>query len=345
MEPGASTFARYGRGAKQIPFTSIPVIDLASFLTGGETDRRRVAAVIDDACRNVGFFYIRNHGVPEAVLERAFSETRRFFALPMEEKRRIDFRHSRTRVRGFIPLGELKADPSAKTDHQEGFDYGVELPPEDPDHRAGNILYGPNQWPAALPSFRIGLYGYFEAILKLGRELFRAFALALDLPEHFFDDKITKPLAQGRAIYYPPAPQDVLEDREHWGIGAHSDYECFTILAQDEVGGLQVRNSAGDWIEAPPIPGCFLINLGDMMARWTNAIYQSTPHRVLNRSNRARYSLVLFYGANYDARIECLPTCQDGDRPPRYPGITQGAWTEKQLADILIYEMPPSEAR
>ncbi len=330
----SSKFARYARGARQLPFTAIPVIDVAPLFGGSPSAFQQMAAAIDDACRNVGFFYIRNHGVAPAILDRAYAEARRFFALPAGDKKKIHYRNSRTRVRGFIPLGELEANVSAdtKTDLQEGFDYGVDLPPEDPDHVAGNLLYGPNQWPECLPSFRAGTYAYFEAVVALGKELFRAFASALALPEDYFVPKITKPLAQGRVVYYPPSPNRVLEDTQRWGVGAHGDSECFTILAQDEVGGLQVRNSAGQWIEATPIADTFVINLGDMMARWTNGLYQSTPHRVLNRSNRARYSLVLFYGANYDTLVECLPTCRDPDHPPRYEPITQGAWTEQQLA-------------
>lgn len=330
----SSKFARHARGARQLPFTAIPVIDVAPLFGGTPSELQRMAAAIDDACRNVGFFYIKNHGVAPDILDRAYAEARRFFALPAAEKKKIHYRNSRTRIRGFIPFGELKADVSAdtKTDLQEGFDYGVDLPPDDPDHVAGNLLYGSSQWPESLPSFRVATYAYFEAVVALGRELFRAFALALALPEDYFAPKITKPLAQGRVVYYPPSPKRALDDLQRWGVSEHCDYECFTILAQDEVGGLQVRNSAGQWIEATPIAGTFLINLGDMMARWTNGLYQSTPHRVLNRSTRVRYSLVLFYGANYDTLVECLPTCRDPDHPPRYDPVRQGAWTEQQLA-------------
>ena len=337
MATALSKFERYARGAKPIPFTSIPVIDVAPLFGGGFEARRAMADAIDDACRNVGFFYIKNHTLPQPLIDRAYAEAKRFFALPYDEKLKIHYKKARNRVRGFIPLGELKADKDAKEDLQEGFDYGVELAAEDPDYAAGNPLHGPNQWPESLPSFREAVYAYFEASVALGRQLFRAFALALDLPENYFADKITKPLAQGRVIYYPPAPKVVLEDERHWGIGAHTDYECFTILAQDEIGGLQVRNSAGQWIEATPIPGTFLINMGDMMARWSNDLYQSTPHRVLNRSDRTRYSLILFYGANYDTVVECLPTCQDPAHPPKYRPVTQGAWTEQQIATAYFY--------
>jgi isopenicillin N synthase-like dioxygenase len=339
MVDPVSKFEAHARGAARLPFTEIPIVDGAPLRGGSAGDLAGMARALDAACRNVGFFYLRNHGIPQPVIDRAFAEAHRFFALPREEKMKIHYKKSRTWVRGFTPIGELKADPSAKGDLQEAFDFGVELPPEDPDHRAGVRMHGPNQWPAALPSFRIGTYRYLEAAVDLGRRLFRAFALALDLPPDFFDPMITKPLAQGRAIFYPPSSPDALEDRERWGVGTHSDYECFTILAQDDVGGLQVRNSAGRWIEATPVPGTLLINIGDMMARWTNRIYQSTPHRVLNRADRPRYSLVLFYGANHDAVIECLPTCRDEKHPPKFPPVTQGAWTEQQIAGIYPWEV------
>lgn len=329
MTEAAPGTERYARGAKRIPFTSIPVIDIAPLFSGERSALLRMAEAIDDACRASGFFYVENHNVPPATIERAFAQAKRFFALPLEEKMKIHYKKARNRVRGFIPLGELKADRKAKGDFQEGFDYAVELPVDDPDYVAGNPLHGPNQWPAGLPGFRTATYAFFEAAVGLGRELFRAFALALDLPEDYFADKITKPLAQGRVIYYPP--QKALDDERAWGIGEHTDYECFTILCQDSTGGLQVRNSVGEWIEAAPIPGTFIINLGDIMARWTNGIYQSTPHRVLNRSGKERYSLVLFYGANHDTVIRCLPTCQGPGHPPKYAPVTQGEWTERNL--------------
>lgn len=338
MVDPVSKFEAYARGAARLPFTEIPIIDGGSLRNGSGAEVARIARTIDAACRNVGFFYLGNHGIPQPVIDRAFTEAHRFFTLPRDEKMKIHYKKSPTWVRGFTPVGELQADRNAKTDLQEAFDFGVERPADDPDHRAGNRMHGPNQWPAALPSFRVGVYSYFEAAVGLGRSLFRAFALAFDLPSDFFDPKITKPLAQGRAIYYPPTSPDALEDRDRWGVGAHCDYECFTILAQDDVGGLQVRNSAGQWVEATPVPRTLLINIGDMMARWTNGIYQSTPHRVLNRADRARYSLVLFYGANHDAIIECLPTCRDAEHPPKFDPTTQGAWTEQQIARIYPWE-------
>ena len=134
----------------------------------------------------------------------------------------------------------------------------------------------------------------------------RAFAIALDRPDDYFSPLITKPMARTRVIHYPE--QTDFDDTAQWGIGARTDYECFTIFSPDGAGGLQVKNADGEWIEAPPIPGAFTINIGDRMQRWTNDIYGSAPHRVLNRSGRERYSLALFFGANYDSVVSCLPS-------------------------------------
>ena len=241
----------------------------------------------------------------------------------------IHYKQARNMVRGYVPMYQTHSDRAAKADYHDAFEYSLELPDDDPDFVAGTPLYGPNQWPADLPGFREGVYGYYDAVLDLGVTLFRAFAIALDLPDDFFAPLITKPMGQMRAIHYPE--QENLDDTGQWGIGAHTDYECFTILSQDGAGGLQVRNADGDWIEAPPVPGAFTINIGDIMARWTNDIYSSTPHRVLNRSGHERYSFALFYGANYDTEVVCLPTCQDADHPPRYAPVLAGEWTSENL--------------
>jgi isopenicillin N synthase-like dioxygenase len=171
-------------------------------------------------------------------------------------------------------------------------------------------------------------------MISLGRHLFAGFALALDLPENWFEPKIEKPMGQLRVLYYPP--QDGKVDPNHIGIGAHTDYECFTILAQSER-GLQVQNRKGEWIAAPPVPGAFVVNIGDCMQRWTNDRFRSTIHRVINLSGRKRYSLAFFYGANYHAMIECLPTCQDAANPPRHPPVMAGDWTVANIRAAYTY--------
>lgn len=320
---GLKERAAAGLGAKKVPFASVPVIDLGPLGGTDAAAKRRTAQAIGRACEDVGFLYIANHGVPQALIDRTFAEAHRFFALPLAEKMKIPLKAS-ANYRGYFPLKEEKTDVTAMGDLKEGFDLMRELGPDDPDVRAGKPLHGPNQWPAeaVLPGFRAAILDYYAAMEALAKRLMRGMALSLDLDEHWFADKLKKPLAYLRLLHYPPQPGTI--DEREIGCGAHSDYGCLTILAQDQVGGLQLRNSAGEWIEAPPIPGTFVINLGDQMARWTNERFQATPHRVINRSGRERYSIPFFFDPDYDAVIECLPSCQGPDNPPKHKPITGG---------------------
>lgn len=293
--------------------SAIPVIDMA----GGEAE---TAAAIRKACIDIGFFYLTNHGVAAEVIDAARGQAEDFFRLPDTAKLKYDINRLK-RHRGYVPVGSLTADPTIP-DRQEGYEIGMELPEDDPDHLAGNPLLGPNVWPEELPAFRAGLYRYFEEVLALGHRLFALFARGLDLPDDYFEPFITKPITQLRLIHYPPG-----ETAGEIGIGPHTDYEPFTILWQDAP-GLQVQNRRGQWIEAPPVDGTFVINIGDMLQRWTNDVFVSTPHRVINPPGRQRSSLVMFVGTNHDCVVECLPSCTGPDRPPAYPPTHAGLWTE-----------------
>lgn len=317
------------RGARNVPFSYIPVIDIGPLFGGERRAMEEVADRLDDACRKVGFFYIKNHGLPRELTEGTFEEAKRFFALPLEEKMRIHVKKVPTLTRGYVPMMEVHADKNARPDFHESFESALELPPDDPDHLAGIPLYGPNQWPEDLPGFRETIYGCYEALNLLGKAVFRAFAIALDLPDDYFEDKIGKPIAGFRFMHYTAQPN--LEDEASWGIGAHTDQECFTLLVQDETGGLQLENSAGEWIEARPIPETIVVNIGDLMARWTNDRYTSTPHRVLNRSARARYSIGYFFGPNYDTVVSCFASCQGDDHPPKYPPVVAGEFCQARV--------------
>jgi isopenicillin N synthase-like dioxygenase len=315
---------------RRVPVERIPVIDLAPMRGDDHTAIKSCTDALDKACREVGFFYIFNHGVAAERIETLEREARRFFAQPRDLKMALDFRDSEIYGRGYMPMGRhLIPGTADEGDLHEAFEFSLELPDDDPDRLAGCPMYGPNRWPADLPGFREPVYGYYEAIRELGRDLFRAFALALDLPEGYFEPMISKPLGQMRLIHYPPDPSADAPTR--WGIGPHTDYECFTILLQDDVGGLELMNAEGEWIAAPPIADTFVVNVGDMMARWTNDLYASTLHRVVNRSGRERYSFPFFYGANFDAEVRCLPTCCDDAHPAKYPPTTAGVWAVEQI--------------
>lgn len=320
-------------GARRLIFDRIPIVDIGAMFGADRAAMRRTTDGLREVCQSIGFFYVVNHQVPRALTSRAVEQTTRFFDLPMETKMPYDLARL-GRHRGYVPPGGVNAGPDATTaDLQEGYEIGLEVPEDDPLCRAGNKLYAPNVWPKEIPGFGTDLYAYFQAITDLGHVLFRAFAMALDLPDDFFEDKIDKPMAQLRLIHYPP--QDRPEDPSRIGIGAHTDYECFTILWQSAP-GLQVRNTAGHWIEAPPIPDSFVINLGDMLQRWTNDLFVSTPHRVINTTGKDRYSLPFFFGANYDAVVEPLPNFVGPDNPPRYPPTKCGYWTE--MMHTLAYD-------
>ncbi len=316
--------------AERLDFDKIPVIDIGAMMGDDETAKQQAAKQIREAAVNVGFFYVRNHGVPEAAIKAAHETATRFYDLPEDIKCQYDVSKTK-RHKGYVPVGGLSADPTI-VDLQEGYEVGLELPEDDPDYKAGSALLGPNVWPAEMPEFQTDIYRYFEEAMGLGKRLYRLFAMAIDMPEDYFEPLITKPCAQLRILYYPDTdPKDAKV-----GIGAHTDYESFTLLWQTQP-GLQVQNRAGRWIEAPPIPGTFIINIGDMMMRWTNDLFVSTPHRVINSSGKKRYSMALFFAANHDTIVECLPTCQTPENPAKYPPTHFGYWIENMHSYSYAY--------
>jgi len=306
-------------------FTSIPIIDLAKvidFSAAKPEDKSNTAKEISAACINVGFFYIKNHNVPNKKVESAFEAGKKFFDLPMEEKMKLDLMKSDA-FRGYNAILVENVDPANRGDLHEGFNMGPESDPEE-----GVSMTGLNVWPD-IPGFKEDVMSYYESVVTLGRVLFKLFALALELHEDFFDDKIKNSAAIMRLLHYPPQEGHV--DDRVMGIGAHSDYECFTIVRQDNVQALQVLNSKQKWIDAPPIPDTFVVNIGDQLARWTNDVFKSTTHRVINRSGVRRYSSPLFFGTDYDVSIEALPTCISAEHPAKYEPVKAGIYVKSKL--------------
>jgi isopenicillin N synthase-like dioxygenase len=323
--------------ARLTDFTEIPLVDMAP-IGQGPAGLAEVAAQVQRAAIEVGFFYVKNHGVPPAAIDAAFAVSRRFFALPAAAKNAIAVN---ARHRGYIGVGEAKMYGNKKPDLKESFVYGLELPESDPDVRAGNPLMGPNLWPAELPEMARVMNGYFAEIDRCGRRLLGAFAAALDLPAAYFTGRYTKPIARGSLVYYPPQPPDL--GAEQFGVGAHTDYGCITFVAQDAVGGLQARNRSGEWVTAPPAPGTLVVNIGDLMARWTNDRFSSTPHRVVNASGRARYSMAVFYDPDFDARIEAIPSCVAPGEEARYPVTTCGEHILGRFGEAFAYRQKAAE--
>jgi isopenicillin N synthase-like dioxygenase len=339
---GPRSIADTGIDPVRLPFDRLPVIDLAPIFGSDPAATAQMAAELRAACTQVGFFYLRNHRVPRTVIDAAFAAAHGYFALDAGTKERNHVSRSRNN-RGYAALLEENTDPNARGDLHESFDIALELGEDDPDVRAGKRLYGPNQWPAGQPDFRAALLAYHGAMLALSGHLLHAFAHALDLDPGYFDGHFTKPLATLRVLHYPPQTGPI--DERQIGIGAHSDYECFTILAQDRVAALQVLNTDGQWVQAPPLEDCFVVNIGDQMARWTNDRFASTVHRAINRSGLERYSIPFFFGPDYDTVVEALPGCTGPDRPARYAPVTSGAYVNSRFAETFAhYENNPGES-
>ena len=331
---GPRAFVESGLAAKQLPFTEIPGIDFAPMFTGSLSDRESLGEAVRDACTRVGFFYAQGHHVEPAIITAAYEAAHEFFDLPLERKLAVDIKRS-PNMRGYTSLLGENTDPTARGDLHEGFDLALDLSQDDPDVKREVFGYGPNQWPSEIPAMRAALVAYHTAMRQFGAKVFQAFALALELDEEFFDRLTTKPMAHMRVLHYPS--QDGPIDDRQIGIGAHSDYECFTILSTDDVPALQVLNSAGQWIMAPPLPGSFIVNVGDLMARWTNGYFTSTVHRAINRSGRRRYSIPFFFGTNSETVIEVLPTCRGPSRPAQYPPITAGDYIRSRFDDTYYH--------
>ena len=307
---------------------SIPVIDIQSLHGSDRLEIARTASLIGDACRGIGFFYIKGHGLSLEDIAALFATSHEFFALPEAVKKQVEISPA-TGNRGYVPMRGEALDPSKPADLKEAFNIGLELAEDDPELAAGIRFRALNLWPEQ-PGFRQTMLDYFDTALDIGRRLHMAFAADLGLQSDHFEDKLDRPLATLRLLHYPPQP-GVVEDGQ-MGAGAHTDYGCVTLLLTDEVGGLEVRTRTGDWIKAPYIPGAFVCNIGDCLMRWTNDTYVSTPHRVLSPAGRERYSIAFFLDPNPDAIVECLPTCSGPGNPPRYAPIRGDDYLESRLS-------------
>ncbi|MGA1599774.1 MAG: isopenicillin N synthase family dioxygenase [bacterium] len=320
--------------------SKVPQIDFTPFLEGSEQGKRHVATQIGSACRTIGFFTLVNHGVSQDLIDRVFSANREFHQLPLEEKEEILISRSEHH-RGYHPFSAEATDPNAKPDLKEAFDMALDLPPEDPDVQAGKPFHGPNVWPRNPAGFQDTLEEYYGALLNLGESICRCFALDLGLEEGYFADKHSKPLAQLRLLHYPELDISAFPDQQ--GAGAHTDYGSVAILTQDSVGGLELRNRSGEWIPVEPVPGAFICNVGHIMEIWTNGLYPSTWHRVVN-NGKDRYSQVLFYDPNFDCLVAPLDCCVSPERPAAYVPITMGRYLEETFDKTFVYRKSPESA-
>ena len=306
---------------------AIPVIDLKPLLEDSEEGRQKVANAIGEACRGIGFFYVENHGIPSELRDDVFNMAARFFDSP-EELKKSALYSADSGNRGYIPMKGESLDPTKAPDLKEAFNIGLELEPDDPEMLNGTKSRALNRWPD-MPGFRETMLDYYDAVWDLGRKLHSAFATDIGIETDFFDDKMDRPMATLRLLHYPARPE-ALEDGQ-LGAGEHTDYGCVTLLATDEVGGLEVRKRNGEWVSAPFIPNSYVCNIGDCLMRWTNDIYVSTPHRVVSPPGRERFSVAFFLDPNPEAIVECLPGCASEDNPTKYPPIRGDDYLESKL--------------
>ena len=311
-------------------FKSIPVIDIAGLESHELADRRRVAEALGAAAREVGFLYVTGHGVPEAVSLGVREAARRFFAQTPAQKMAAYIGRSANHS-GYVPEGEEVFD-SGKIDKKESFDVNLDAP-----EAAGEApMLGGNLWPD-LDGFQPAVAAYYAAVAALARRMFRGFSLALDLAEDHFEPHLTRPPSQLRLIHYPYDPEAL--DQE--GIGAHTDYEFFTIL-RGTAPGLEVRNRAGEWIDAPPVPGAFVVNIGDMLEVWTNGVFRATAHRV-RKVAEERYAFPFFASADYRTVVEPAARFVTPDRPARFGRLVAGEHLWAQTVKTFRYLEPRRE--
>lgn len=300
-------------------FSNVPIADVSE-LVAGTPGQAAVAERLGRACRESGFFYVVGHGVDEGLQARLRELSREFFAQDVEAKLRIRMALGGRAWRGYFRVGDELT--SGRPDQKEGLYFGTELPPDHPLVQAGTPMHGPNLFPAEPAGLREAVLEYMAALTQLGHRLMAGLALSLGLEESYFADRYTgEPLTLFRIFNYPPP-----SDPELWGVGEHTDYGLLTILLQDDAGGLEVRSRSG-WVAAPPVPGSFVCNIGDMLDRMTQGVFRSTPHRVRNPAPRDRLSFPFFFDPGFFARVQ--PIDLPGVEAP--PGDQDERWDRANI--------------
>jgi isopenicillin N synthase-like dioxygenase len=312
-------------------FSQIPMLDVSGLYGDDQAAIRRIASTLRGYLENIGFLYVVGHPIPRADVEAVREAGKRFFALP--DERKLALRIDRN-FRGYLPFAGSTIVTSSvatvsKPNQSESIFFMHEVDAADPRAVAGKPLQGPNQWPdqAELPGFRATIEHYVAEMTRLARKMVGAIAISLGLPADRLDGYFAEPTTFLRLLHYPTQPKE----EGLFGSAPHTDYGFITLLAQDDVGGLEVKNKAGDWVPAPPVPDSFVMNVGDILARWSNDQFVSTPHRVINRSGRERYSQPFFFDPSMDATIEALPVCVPQGSAPKYEPVRYGDYLMERI--------------
>lgn len=308
---------------------AVPTIDLAA-AHDGEQKRAALVAAIDDACRGTGFFALTGHDIDAPLRLEMLDAARAFFALPDEAKRSIAIEQSQNHC-GYATFGGERLQPDLLGDAKETLDFGIERSADDP---GCSPLEGPNQWPN-ISGFRATVERYQSAALQTADTVLGLIAEALELPTDFFREWFVHPLAGTRMVHYPPVSEQELDVQ--LGCGAHSDYGCITLLATDGTPGLQLLRRDDTWVDVQVPDDALIVNIGDLLGRWTNDRYRSTQHRVLSPTDRHRFAVPVFIDPAYDTPVECLASCTSPEDPPRYAPITAGAFIQSRFDDTFAY--------
>ncbi|MEM7378705.1 MAG: 2OG-Fe(II) oxygenase family protein [Pseudomonadota bacterium] len=296
--------------ANAVSADRIPVVDITALRD--DSDPVGVARALHAASRDLGFIYVSGHGIPRDVIEQARAAAYGFFRSDAANRVRVAVSQHH---RGWIATGGAVMADGVKPDLKESFVWGIEPAADD-----GHPLRGSNQWPDSPAAFRAASLAYFAAADRVARHLMRGFALGLSLPDDFFLRQCAQPLSRASYVYYPPQADG---DHRQFGVGPHTDFGVLTVLCQDDVGGLEVQDTGGRWLKAPPIEGTLVVNVADLLSRWTDGYYTSTPHRVVNRSGRERLSLVLAWDPDPDTPIDSRAVFGEAHTPSQ-PPITCG---------------------
>jgi len=300
---------------KKSNLDEIPIIDIEPLIDNANI-LKQTGKKIRDACKNFGFFYIKNHNIPKSHIDTLIPAIQNFFNLPLEDKIKIHINNSKI-FRGYTPLGEEFTDNSY--DWHECVDFGLETKKNDSNYRK---LLGPNQWPQGQDNFRKVLEMHWDLMIKLGKKITQGLAISLDLSKDYFLPFMDKSHSYMRVSHYPPYNNSYKKNIGE-GIGSHIDYGFLTILTQDTIGGLQIKNQNDEWLNAPIIPGTLLINIGHMIQRWSNNYYKATVHRVILPKNN-RYSIPFFFEPNFDTVVSPLEKFCDKDNRPHYKPLHFG---------------------
>jgi isopenicillin N synthase-like dioxygenase len=301
---------------------ALPLIDVAGHLAGDIEAGRKAAAQLRWAFENVGFYYLAGHGVPQTLIDRAYEAAAGFHAQPLPKKLALKVNEHNI---GYLPISEMPPPQAAaagrKPSRNEAYFLRRERTPDDPAVIANRRFHGLNQWPDDLPGFRETALEYMRTLEALCRRLVPLYALALGLPADFFDACFAEPHMILRMSRYPAIDG---ADETLASLAPHTDSGFMTLLPPNPVPGLSILLPSGRWIDMPGIDGAFVVNGGDILHRWTNERFLSTPHRVRNVSGRVRYAIPFFCDPDHDTIIECLPSCRSADNPPKYPPLRFG---------------------